>query len=68
MMRHVVDLHLPHVLRELRVMKRIVHHVVEDVEGERTGNDTVCHPIGEQCMGELAEGVGEGREECRWHD
>ena len=64
----VVSLHLRHVLRQPRVVQGVVHTVVEDVEGECAGNDTVRDSRREDEVGELGERCFEGKEKGGWHD
>jgi hypothetical protein len=64
----MVTLHLGHVLRQPGVVERIVHAVVEHVECERAGDDTVCDGFGEEEVRELGEGSLQTKEEGGRHD
>lgn len=67
-MSEVISLHLSHVLRQAGVMQRIVHAVVENVEGESAGNYTVRNCLGENEMSEISEWRFEHEEEGGRHD
>lgn len=64
----VVPLHLGHVLGQPGVVEGVVHAVVEDVEGERAGDDPVGDPRWEENVCEAGERRLEGEEQQRWHD
>lgn len=67
-MRQVIPLHLCHVLRQPRVVKRVVHAVVEHVEGERPADDPIGNSLGEDGVRELGEWRFEDEEQKRGHD
>lgn len=50
------------------MVKRVVHTVVEDVEGESARDDTIGDSFGEDEMSEVGEGCFEGKEQGRGHD
>jgi hypothetical protein len=50
------------------MVERIVHAVVEHVECERAGDDTVCDGFGEEEVRELGEGSLQTKEEGGRHD
>lgn len=68
MMGKVVLFHFFHVLREFRVMQRIVHAVIENVKCECSRNNAVSHRNREYKIGK--SGHGERKEEEEWwrHD
>lgn len=68
-MKQVVLLHLPHVGRQLGVVKRIVHTVIAHVHRKRSRDDAVgkgCRREDE--VGQPREGEGEDEEEEWRHD
>lgn len=67
-MRKVVPLHLGHVLRQPGVVQGVVHAVVEDVEGERAGDDAVGDACREDEVCEVGERRLEQEEQRRRHD
>lgn len=49
-------------------MQRIVHAVVQDVEGVGARDDAICDRRREEEVGEPCEGVGQDEEEKWGHD
>ena len=67
-MSQVVSLHVCEILRQFRMVKSIVHAVVEDVKGKGTADDTIGDCFWKEGVSESGEWCFEREEECRRHD